>query len=400
LLITQDSTTKVIDGAYGMVFPWLVSNESFNPKLNDSDPDWAKTLFSSALDNLLGIDKEDALALLNVWVLFLIFRSMAVSRPILAAFGQPGAGKSTLFRRLYRLLYGRQKSVLKITNSENFDMALVNDPFVACDNVDSPERWLPDRLALAASSADVVKRKLYTDADEYVQRCQALVGITAHNPRFTREDVSDRLILLTFKRLENFLPEGDILDAISTNRNRLWGGIVLDCQRVLSTPYPMHADVPQFRVEDFARTGHWIAIALGLEDHFRRALEAVSRGTKALNLNEDQVLVDAIRIYIERGKYTNQWRTPGQLWNDLQILAPDSNSFAKLYRGSVYLGKKLLVLQDSLKELFDAEVDFDKSRATRLWKFGVKDGEKSQSSVNGLSGTTTILSSSRGSSTG
>lgn len=374
--ITALDVDRVKDGSYGIIFPWSVSNELFLPKLNDPDEEWAEHVFGSALNNIIGMEPDEALTLLKVWLLFLLFRSAAVSRPIIAAFGQPGAGKSTLFRRIYRLIYGRQKSVLKITNQENFDFALTTDPFFVADNVDSPDRWLPDRLALAAASADIHKRKLYTDADEYVLKCQAMVGITAHNPRFTREDVSDRLLLLTFKRLDHFLPEGDILDEITANRNRLWGGIVRDCQRVLATPQPMYADVPQFRVEDFARTGYWIAKSLGIAEEFERALQSVSGGTKALNLNEDSILVDALRAFItdrKRKEKENEWSSPGQLWQILQVVAPDAKSFVKLYRGQVYLGKKLLVLQPSLEEAFHVEVQFNRNSRERLWRFSYKD---------------------------
>jgi hypothetical protein len=323
------------------------------------------------------------MSLLRVWTLFLLFRSAAVSRPILAAFGQPGAGKSTLFRRIYRLLYGRGKAVLKVTTAENFDIALASEAFVVCDNVDSPQPWLPDRLALAASPSDIPKRKLYTDADPFILRCNAMVGISAHNPRFTREDISDRLILLTFKRFEKFLPEGDILDSISANRNRLWGGIVYDCQRVLATPPPLYSEVPQFRIEDFARTGYWIATALGCTDQFRDALQTVSRTTKNMNLSEDQVLVDAINVLIRKGK-GGDWQTPGQLWTTLSLIAPDSHAFVRLYRGAVFLGKKLLVLQDSLKEVFDVEVDYDHNRTSRQWRFFLKDATRPQPSNNGV----------------
>lgn len=371
LKVTENDVLKGTDGSYGALFPWRVSNEPFSPRLGSGANDkWADVLFRSALGNVIGIEQDDAQALLQVWLLFLLFRSTSVARPILAFFGQPGAGKSTLFRRIYTLLYGRQKSVLGITGADNFDMAMTIDPFIVLDNVDLPEKWLPDRLAQAAANSDIPKRKLYTDGDEYVLKRQALVGITAHNPRFTREDVSDRLLLLTFKRLEHFLPEGDIIEAINNDRNSLWGGIVQDCQRVLATPQPSYADVPQFRIEDFARTGYWIASALGTQKQFTDALRSVSKGTKTLNLDEDQVLVNALKAYVERGR-AGTWKTPGALWSELPLVAPDPTAFVKLYRGAVNLGKKLLVLQDSLKEVLPVEVMFDKSQSQRLWRFGV-----------------------------
>jgi hypothetical protein len=135
---------------------------------------------------------------------------------------------------------------------------------------------------------------------------------------------------------------------------------------------PNYADAPQFRVEDFARMGYWIASALGIERGFSSALESVGHGTKGLNLTEDQILVDAIRIYIAKGK-GQDWHTPSQLWSDLQIYAPDPVGLKKLYRGAVYLGKKLLVLQDSLKEVFEVEGRFDRDQSQRFWRFSAKD---------------------------
>jgi len=371
LRITADNVEHVTDGAYGIIFPWSKSNEPFSPVLANPNAqyiDWGDKLFRSSLDHIIGLRSEQALALLKVWFMFLLFRKMAVSRPIIAFFGQPGAGKSTLFRRIYTLLYGKQRSVTGITTADNFDMAVAGNPFVVLDNVDIPERWLPDRLAAGTSETEIEKRKLWTDGDTFTLRRKALVGISAHNPHFNREDVADRLLLFTFERLPRWIPEGDIIEEIHAIRNKLWASIVNDCQIVLRTPMPAYADVPQFRIEDFARTGYWIATALGCAETFASALVIVGKSQRNLNLEEDSMLVATIRQLVTRTSY-RRLMSPGELWSAMLTLTNDQPAFTRIYKSPVALGKKLWSLQDSLKEEFNVSFEYSPSQGGRKWLF-------------------------------
>jgi hypothetical protein len=374
LRITADRIDTIVDGSNNVIFPWQPTNEPFSvaaPNTVGVDGlDWAEVLFGQsangdALSNLINLSRSDALALLRVWFLFLLFRNAAISRPILATFGQPGSGKSTLFRKVYALLYGRHKSVGSVTTQEDFDHGVAYDPFVVLDNVDTPERWLPDRLALSASTSDIVKRKLYTDADTIVLKRQALVGITAHNPRFGREDVADRLLLLTFERLEKFIPEQVIIDQIIRNRSLLWGAIVRDVQKIIATDVP--PPTVQFRVEDFAWLGMWIADALGCSRELRSALESVKFGQRSFSLEEDAMLVTALRKVLDTDPNWINERTPPQMWARLERAASDPQAFVKTYRNSTALGKKLLSLQDALKLTFEITWRQDVTLSTKLW---------------------------------
>lgn len=375
LRINATSIERIVDGSYGVVFPWSSSVDPFSPSTPVDD--WGEMLFGhsaggDALSNLINLERDDALALLKVWLMFLLFRNAAVARPILATFGQPGSGKSTLFRKIYALLYGRYKSVGSVTTQDDFDHGVASDPFVVLDNVDTWERWLPDRLALSASTSDITKRKLYTDADTVVLKRQALVGITAHNPRFGREDVADRLLLLAFERLEHFLPEQVIIDQIVAHRGGLWGAILKDVQHILATPMP--ATGPQFRVEDFARLGVWIARGLDAtsgvatptlahEQHFVNSLKSIQIGQSSFSLEEDAMLVTAIRNLLKTTPIRGF--TPGQLWGRLEHSASDPVAFVKTYRSSVRLGQKMLALQDALRLTFT--ITWVPDMGTKLW---------------------------------
>jgi len=369
LRITTEGISTITNGAYGVVFPWNAVVEPFTPKATQID--WASTMFDSCLNNVISSTKDEAKVLLRVWMLFLLFRSAAVSKPILALFGQPGAGKSTLFRRIYALLYGGRKSLGAVTIAEDFDHSVASDPLVVLDNVDSWERWLPDRLALAASSSDITKRKLYTDQDTVILKRQALVGITAHNPRFGREDVADRMLIIMFERLQFFLPEEDIIQGLLAQRDILWGAIVEDIQKVLACGTPSAAECPQFRVADFARLGFRIARALGIEEDFSAAIASVYRSQKTFSLDEEELLVTAIHNLIKHQK-ASTFLTTSAVWTELELCAPDAMAFTRMYHNAVQLGKKLWAMHASLKEIIDVEWKVG-ADGTRLWKFAVKE---------------------------
>jgi hypothetical protein len=362
LVVTKDGIRQEVNGFQGLVFPWTTGSLAISPNYGAIENHWGDELFDDCLDNIIGIDKINAKAILKVWFLAVLLRDAINSRPILALFGQPGSGKSTLFRRVYTLLYGKDKGLNTITKEDHFDYALAKDPLVVFDNADSAPRWLPDRLAATVAPTEITKRKLFTDNDIVILRRQAMLGITAHNPKFTREDVTDRLLLLTFERLEKFKPESAIYERISKMRNLLWGGILRDVQKVLGTEVP-RTGYPQFRIEDFAQFGYWIATALGVEKEFYDGIDTIRKDQKSLNIEEDILLVSAIERMLTEEPIEEM--TAGQLWNKLRRTSRDEKSFAARYQNAVSLGRKIWILLDTLREIYD--VQWSIKRNVRTW---------------------------------
>ena len=368
--VDSKGISTITNGNMGMVFPWQLQSEPFDPDLKRPVP--LDTMFEGCFDNLDDLQPQHAMALIKTWLYFLVFRNDAAAKPILALFGQPGSGKSTLFRRIYAFLYGGTKALNSITSSDDFDHAVSSDPLVVFDNVDTWVNWLPDKLALSAASSDLIKRKLYTDSDTIILRRQALVGITAHNPKFRREDIVDRLLMLNFHRLKAFKPESEIMGKVTDNRDALWGGLLLDLQRVLAAPKPAEAEIPQFRVNDFARLGIWISRALGYETAFREGLTLNASEQVAFNLEEEDILVDTIHRWLARTPdASKEWHTMADLWSAWSLIASDGIAFSKLYRNAVSLSKKLWALQDTLSNVFSVEYMLDKN-GVRQWRFANK----------------------------
>lgn len=377
--ITADSIEVHPNGYAHTVFtvdetiePWRIGH------IEDlSGETWYDTLFGPQMDCIEGILlKEEAVCLLRAWFLFLLFRSVAPNRPLLTILGAPGSGKTTTAKKLYRLLYGQFRNVTTIESPEKFDASTINFPFVAFDNVDTFERWLPQKLAEAAAVTDVTQRRLYTDTDTITQRRQALLMLTAHNPKFTREDVVDRMVIIALRRLPHWLPEGQILDRVSDLRGALWADIVRDVQAVLRTPTVAHVDVPQFRIEDYAQLGMWFSNAAGKGQTFSNAIAKLIRGQKGLNLETDQLLVSVITRWLrarkEKGKAPEYIAQTG-MWTELTAYAPDAFQWSKVYHNALVLGRKLLTMQDSLKVLFDVDVQYEDATGARMWRISSKE---------------------------
>lgn len=371
LLINKSELRTVTNGYGGIIFPWRHNTKLLTPDKGHLKKKWHDEVFGDCLDNLVGMTKAQALAVLRVWTIIVVIRNAVVSRPILALLGQPGAGKSTMFRRVYTLLYGEQKSLNAITSAEEFDFAIANDPLVVFDNVDTWERWLPDRLALSVTNSEMTRRKLYTDSDTITLKRQAIIGLTAHNPKFGREDVADRLLILNFERLQNFQSETEILDKIVKLRNYIWGEIVQEIQQVFNTPFPTNEEVPQFRVEDFARVGYWIAKALDIQRDFEGAITTLRSEQRSFALEDDSLLIKAITKSLDTWSVDNQqeWRGPGQLWQYFKSFSGEPLAFEKNYRNAVALGRKLWSLQEALKSVYRVEWKYDSNRQTRVWRF-------------------------------
>jgi energy-coupling factor transporter ATP-binding protein EcfA2 len=364
----------ISNGEDGVIFPWGTNQDLYTPNYDPLDKPWYELMFRQSVCNLVSMPQEQAITLLRVWVIFLLFRHAAISRPILAILGAPGSGKSTLFRKIYALLYGGNRSVGAVTTPDNFDYSSANDAFVALDNVDTYEKWLPDRLALSASTSDITKRKLYTNSDIVVLRRQALVGVTAHAPKFGREDVADRMLLINLERLEHFEAEGAIIKRVLENRSQIWGSILQDCQQVLAGPQPNESRIPQFRVEDFARLGYWIAQGLGIESSFVQAIASIKVGQHAFSLDKDSLIVSAILSFVQKSKRVNEWIPQAAMWDILETYSGDPPEFKKQYRNAQELSNKMWVLQDSLKQVITIESEVDPNKGSRIWLLGAKDG--------------------------
>lgn len=378
-IITKDSIQTVPNGGTDILFDISPANEPFRITPGNFDRPWWELLFEGCFDTITNMTKQEALVLSVVWFMCIFFRNDVRTRPIMAVFGPPGSGKSTFMRIVYTLLYGRLRKLEQIQDWEEFDILGSTNPLVVYDNVDSWERWLPDRLATSISDTQVTVRKLYTNFETVTLWRTAVVALTAHSPKFIREDVADRLLLFTLSRRGNtegtlFVDESVIVDNIFKMRNHIWAAVIADIQRILATPKPDPRTTPQFRIKDFSTFGVWVSRALGFEEDFKSALSKIRGGQRDLVLEEEYNLTSTIGRWLSTGPEP-EFRSPGSLWITWQTHSQDPRAFQRAYKNATFLGKKLWIMLEALKERFDVEHTTDRRTGVRLYKITAKSEE-------------------------
>lgn len=375
--ITASGIAEAQNGTGGILFPWDRIVEPFTPSTTP-DIDWATELFT--LPNVLNMTTEEARCVLKVWLIFALLRDAATSRPILAFFGQPGSGKTSTARKLYAFFYGRHMDVSGATSPVNYDISTATLPFYVLDNLDTWEKWIPDRLAQSAGKSDILVRKLYTNQQTVRIKRQALVCVTAHDPKFGRADVTDRMLILTLQRFSNmnipFVDEGAMFNQILTNRNKLWGAVLRDLHTVLSTPMPTTTDL-QLRIQDFARLGEWISIALNEQELFRSAINMLQAAQRVFNLDEDHILITSLQQWLTKSGGHPKPKNQDDLYREvLSVVAPeDFKTFILLYKNSSVFTKRISNLQDTLNTIMSVSF-FVAKDGQRMWVIEEKADEE------------------------
>jgi len=368
LEITADSVQTKNNAECGVLFPWHEIYEPFTVDLHAPDIDWGEVVFGD-LHNTSNMAPVHARALLKSWLIFSLFRSQVSNRPILAFFGPPGAAKSTIPHRIYALLYARRLAVGGVTGASDFDTTCAKLPIYCIDNLDTYVGWIIDKLAQAIGNIDVVKRKLFTDVDMIRMRRQAMLIVTAHQPKFTREDVTSRLLLIRMNKIADDALQGEtaMIDKIIRYRPQLWGTILRDVQTVLRTPEFTDSTI-KWRIEDFCIIGEWIAHALGFRDEFNEGLAALL-GTQADTIiQQEEMLSYAL---MELAKTLPQSMTGQELWDGLLIqLGANQNSFIRTYKNQIKLQQKLVTMRSALSHVVHIDQVLDPE--TRLAKWIVR----------------------------
>lgn len=358
----KEGIQHVNNAECGILFPW---HEIFEPVAPDfkSDVDWATAVFGD-LHNTTNMEPKHARALLKSWLIFSLFRSQISTRPILAFFGPPGAAKSTIPHRIYALLYARRLAVSGVTGAADFDTTSSRLPIYCIDNLDSYVAWIIDKLAQAIGNADIVKRKLFTDVDIIRQRRQAMLIVTAHQPKFTREDVTNRLLLIVLDKIvENaLLDETPMITNIVGNRASLWGSILNDVLTVLRTP-KLTTSTIKWRIQDFCTIGEWIAEALGHREDFNAGLSALLDTQATTLLQQEEMLSQALMCIDSNGPVTAQ-----QLWDMLLIqVGGNQQAFIHTYKNAIKLSQKLITMKSALEHIVDIHQELDPITHLRKW---------------------------------
>lgn len=359
--------------------------------------DWRDWLIRGVAFSDGNLTAHDSQLLIGLWVLALYFPQLFPTRPILALIGEKGSGKSSLLRRIGRLLFGPKFDVTTLTSkSDDFDAAITTDPLVVADNADDAPSWFADKLAVVATGGELKRRDLYTTNKLVDFPIRAYVGVTSRTPDFLREDVAERLLPIRVSRLPQFSAENDLLDALDEHREQLLAGLVADVQRATVELAKRRQDrIPTMtRLADFASFAIKVAPVIGsTEDEIRQLLERLDGQQVNLAAQDDALMTLIDQWLADDSEHVNIGRdlSTSDLMRELEAHATSDS--VPWERGNTRsFGQYFRTRSGTLKTLFGMVQRSCRAGATCV-SFHHRQGELGDSGVKTSSGMTLVESS-------
>ena len=319
--------------------------------------------------------------LLLVWLLSIAFESVQPTKPLAVALGPAGSGKSSMFRRIGRMFYGPNFEIdgIRKDSEGDFFVATTNNPFCAFDNVDRYIPWLEDALATSATGMKITKRVLYETnrAISYIPR--AFIALTARTPHFRRDDVSERMIPFRLERLQEKVPEYQLLRQVVDQRDLLMSEYVRLLNRVIAVTESPPWDA-ELRLADFGSIAMRIGKALDAADRVADILTALQTSQQMFATEESDLyfLLDLwIRTQTRPGtlpgiEVSNDGRAVStkDLFAELQGIA-ESNGYKWNIGTPSVLSRQLNALENPLLVHFNVEKG--RSKNNNWWRFQARE---------------------------
>ena len=280
-----------------------------------------------------------------------------MEKSILALIGPKGSGKTTAIRMVGRMLYGDRWDVIPISENDqnNFDTWITTQNLVGLDNVDGSVVWLNDKLAVVGTGGKIAKRVLY-QTNRYIDYpIVAMIALSSRTPKFRRDDVAERLLLINTVRIDEAGDtdfKSDMLLPIEQRRSELWDDLISIFQRALKIIDETDCrsiQVPNVRMQEFTRFTVVVGQALGCEEI------ACSIAEKQRRLQHEFVIEGESWIEVLREWVTDNpgvFITTGDLNTALQEIT-QKRQFKWPFPNGKSLGQKIRHSKSMLLELFD-----------------------------------------------
>jgi len=305
--------------------------------------------------------------ILRVWLLAIFFSELLPAKVLLLFYGEKGSGKTSTLKIILKLLLGPHANVTPLGKEDGFNATVSQEYLLVLDNVDSFCRWIEDRLATVATGQTIRLRKLYTTNQMISFPTRCCLALTARTPRFRRDDVVDRLLILRVDRIERFLRESEWETEIETARTDLWTQILGDLNRVVAfLGQPPVSFANNIRMADWGFLATTIGEALGHGETIRSALEATELDKAHFQLEADDLYEILYEIAHDRPDF--EWKA-GDLFTELKGRA-DRCEMEFQVRSPKSLGRILHRLEPALKVMIRFEIQENLHAGQALYLLG------------------------------
>lgn len=388
LKISSNKIEIIENGDDGVMFMELNNYEPFKIVEFDNKIDYVEKYLTDNLNidkdtSMLNLKTQNTLA--KIWFYSLFFESILKTKPIFAAIGNKGSGKTTFLRRVGQILFGKKFDVTSVGNDcKDIDTIITNNYYVVIDNLDNPTKALNDTLARIATGQVVKKRKLFTTNVELEFEVKCFVALTSRTPQFTRDDVADRLICIYLERFGLFQDENNLCRKVMDNRDKIFSFIVAKLQKIIKKLENKQNEEYKvdFRMADFA------VFALKISENKREQKELEKIFATMIKIqNEftlrDDVLYLILKEFVKNPDNKGKRFTPAQLYKKFKENADEMGllkSFEIVYKNPKSVSTRLRNIKDNISD--EILMNYEKGHSNQFYySFELVDDSKYQDSL-------------------
>ena len=268
-----------------------------------------KHLFGGTNFEIQSMSERQIQQLLLAYLLFLMMPGVVSERVMLQTLGPSGSGKTFLLDYLGHLLLGSAFNVRPLPlDVREFENQVINEYFIAYDNVSSIPREIRDRFCQAVTGLEVVRRELFTTAQEARYRSKATISLSAIYPPLPELEHQNRTITINFNEREaSFVAKEELFRILGQNRDNIIVNLLRRMTLVLVALSAQRHYVPRvnIRLSSVATFILRVARHEGWEHEAQKLLEAWANEQGA-SAEEDDV-----EIALTRWMGRDDWK-PGE----------------------------------------------------------------------------------------
>jgi hypothetical protein len=275
-------------------------------------------LFGGANFEIRNLTEKQIQRLLLAYILFLMMPGVVSERVLMQTLGPSGSGKTFFLDYVGHLVVGSTFTVRPLPNDvREFENQVINEYFIAYDNISSIPRDIKDRFCQAVTGLDVVRRELFTTAQEARYQSKATISLSAIYPPLPEVEHQNRTITINFNEREgNFVAKNELFAILDRNRDDIILNLLRRMTLVLEALWAQRNYVPKvnIRLSSVATFILRIARHEGWETEAQQLLDAWA-ADQSLPVEEDDVMTAITRWMSRDGweQYQNQEMTATML---------------------------------------------------------------------------------------
>jgi len=261
LRVSKDSITRVPNGSDGMLFKFSDSTQPLQvdltklPTVQYSLVAGGDSLLTSYLFDGLVFEEstmtpEQKRTLLTAYVTLLILAGViGKERALLQMLGESGSGKTFFLKKLGRIIVGDSFDVQPMqTDIKEFENVLVNNDFVAYDNVKNVKDDIRGLICQAVTGCSIERRELFTTMGRVKMPSKASLAVSAITPVLGESEQANRSITIKLGvRGASNREESGMLANLDAKRNDLIGELLVRTQMILKALHAERGYVPAVR---------------------------------------------------------------------------------------------------------------------------------------------------------